>query len=438
MDSAAATEAGSPESHEIIVSTNLNAFQHSPEAAAKAYAIFLAWFQQMGLTPDKAAITGPGFTGRYISFRQAHARLQKSGFAGVTYIQLEASPPESDRLGPWAEAVYSSSWQSISLSARAAFAGLSADSMLVPMKALIEATHPEWGSAQIYDHRPGRMDPEFFDRDYQRGTQWNNLRAWRHGLLVSVDRWNFLSEVQLSHPIEGMPLRKWIEAAPGRGELSEQPNGLTLWSIGQDKLYAVRDQVKNNSDMIFDLDKHLAKLQALEPPPPKPVPPPPKVIKDHKAKLVKRNRLVAKVAALAGEEPESYVLAVLALDEFFDGNWDEYSLAPNHADHKRPKLAECQRILAAIRERNDVQDVLVAIREMPFPDEPDDNDMWLESECVYILTSCGVKDVRGWTKALVPDEVNKMGKKWLTDSPESPPGAPELKPGMSVYTLWWD
>ena len=60
------------------------------------------------------------------------------------------------------------------------------------------------------------------------------------------------------------------------------------------------------------------------------------------------------------------------------------------------------------------------------------------SVTVYILTSCTLKQVKQWTKALLADETNDMGEKWLTDSGNKPGGAPDLQLGMKVYTLWWD
>jgi hypothetical protein len=129
------------------------------------------------------------------------------------------------------------------------------------------------------------------------------------------------------------------------------------------------------------------------------------------------------------------IMPAVALDDFFDGNWDEDSLAPNSVGYGRPALCECYRILKEIRDRDDVQDVLVAIHETPYADEPLDFEIWPDSDTVYILTSCSRDEVVEWTKPLKPDDI---GNDWLCDAGKRPQGAPELRPGVKVHGLWWD
>ena len=82
-------------------------------------------------------------------------------------------------------------------------------------------------------------------------------------------------------------------------------------------------------------------------------------------------------------------------------------------------------ILRTVREREDVQDVLVEIDDLEGLD-------WPFSEVVYVLTQAAVEDVEAWVKDLFPDEV---ATGYFGDKPSR---APELLPGYRVYSIWWD
>ena len=148
---------------------------------------------------------------------------------------------------------------------------------------------------------------------------------------------------------------------------------------------------------------------------------------------------------------------VVSLEEFFEGNDDYGSIGCNldgpcvepapavigwQAKVKAwlgPKLPATQpaptaphpgpqgfyQILKAVRERDDVQEVLVEIDDYEGLD-------WPFSEVVYVLTSAFVQEVEGWVKDLFPDEVAEgyFGEK--------PARAPALRPGYRVYSVWWD
>jgi hypothetical protein len=233
--------------------------------------------------------------------------------------------------------------------------------------------------------------------------------------------------------IDGIPLREWIQTSPSKGEVTAMSDELSLWSINASDLSEIRTVLTSNG-IIFDWVKYYYKDMAER----NQIAQQPVIAssientEEHQKKLIKRNNLINKIRALSDQTPE----VVVGLDEYFDGNWDESSLAPNM--DAKPKLQECYRILKRIRDREDVQDVLVAIQETPTPDDANDFDMWPTSDTVYILTSCTLKQVKQWTKALMADETENRGQKWLTYADIKPAGAPDLQSGMSVYALWWD
>ena len=88
-------------------------------------------------------------------------------------------------------------------------------------------------------------------------------------------------------------------------------------------------------------------------------------------------------------------------------------------------------VLKAVRERADVQDVLVEIDDLNGADSAGSTD-WLFSEVVYVLTRAPIQDIQAWAAALFPDEIQEG---YFGDKPFH---APELLPGYQVYALWWD
>ncbi|UBF28124.1 hypothetical protein K9N68_09685 [Kovacikia minuta CCNUW1] len=157
---------------------------------------------------------------------------------------------------------------------------------------------------------------------------------------------------------------------------------------------------------------------------------------DRQVALEKRNRLIAKIMPQYDMVSDFAVLPVVPLDDFFDGNWDEWSFANRRAGHDIPPLQECYQILAKIRDRPDVQDVLIAIHESPEADEPLDDEIWPDSDTVYVLASFTEDEFVQMTKQLVPDDAY-LGT-WSCRTGIKPPLAPELKPGHHVFVLWWD
>ena len=89
------------------------------------------------------------------------------------------------------------------------------------------------------------------------------------------------------------------------------------------------------------------------------------------------------------------------------------------------------KVLKAVRERADVQDVLVEIDDLDGADSADSTE-WPFSEVVYILTQACQEDVEAWVAVLFPDAIQEG---YFGDKPSQ---APELLPGYQVYAVWWD
>ncbi|HSC20187.1 MAG TPA: hypothetical protein VLC07_00480, partial [Solirubrobacterales bacterium] len=83
-----------------------------------------------------------------------------------------------------------------------------------------------------------------------------------------------------------------------------------------------------------------------------------------------------------------------------------------------------------VRDQDEVQDVLVAIREI---EDDADGRQWPWSDTVYILTQASREEVAKWLEGpLHPDDLSEgYGDR-------KPLAAPELTDGARVFAAWWD
>jgi hypothetical protein len=141
--------------------------------------------------------------------------------------------------------------------------------------------------------------------------------------------------------------------------------------------------------------------------------------------------VAAMVAARAGPPPPRMTVSV---DEFFDGNNDPQSIAPNlDATTRHPGLAGIRGMLQDIRSRPEVVDVRIAIHEWPNPQMPEDDGLWPAAEFVYVWTTAPKSDVERWVKPLRSDEVAECAITEASIDPEV-----TLPPGVRLYRVSWD
>lgn len=139
-----------------------------------------------------------------------------------------------------------------------------------------------------------------------------------------------------------------------------------------------------------------------------------------------RTQLVKKILA-QGLPGYDKPFPIVSLEEFFTGNDDLGSIGCNLSDH--PGLRRFFSVLRTIRNRPEVQDVLVTIYEC----DEDDESMWPFSERVYVFTTASIDELTVWAADLQPSEVGDDG--FVGGEPAA---APKLQPGMKVLSLWWD
>jgi len=137
-----------------------------------------------------------------------------------------------------------------------------------------------------------------------------------------------------------------------------------------------------------------------------------------------RQELIRKIKA-QGSLDGSTPAPIVSLEDFFVGNDDLGSIGCN-TGHGGPAFFAP---LKTIRERPDVQDVLIEIYEV----EEDGETRWPFSERVYILSSASRDAVADWLTSLEPDTVEQESYVYGV-----PKAAPQLQDGMKIYAAWWD
>lgn len=142
-----------------------------------------------------------------------------------------------------------------------------------------------------------------------------------------------------------------------------------------------------------------------------------------------RARLVEKIRSLVAQSAKAP--PVVELDEYFVGNTQEDCIAPNQVGYGRPALSELYAAFNAIRERPDVQTVLVGIHD-EWVEALEDESVWPAAENIYIYSSAPQAVVEGWIAGLAADGVVEG---WPY---RKHPAAPEPMRGYHVYAVCWD
>jgi hypothetical protein len=146
--------------------------------------------------------------------------------------------------------------------------------------------------------------------------------------------------------------------------------------------------------------------------------------------VITRDELDRRSGAADGGDDRRIPLLTLA--EFFDGNDDEESLAPNQWGDGRPPLAEIRRRLERLAAWEGVAWVRVELHEESVEDDGD----WIVAEAVAVCTTLVTEEVEDLVGA---DELQADGvvegyvypAPWFTDVPDVPAG-------HRVLSLVWD
>lgn len=239
---------------------------------AQFYNLVNKWFDDLGCPPDKLSVHGPGHSGKPRAFAQVNAKLQEGGFDGVWGISVTSMTPGgrvpvNDYL---LTADYDDRNESlfVFVVARTSLASLSPSGLLPVARTLARELKPSYGIGYTRDHRLG---PAMYAIGICQGlgvgltgdayeeartiSRWCDLgmvrQVYRAGVLRDVYPWNFLTEPQLSRPVGGVPLERWVREAAGRGTITSFCGDMSLWEVNESDLSEVRAALRQ-AGVIFD------------------------------------------------------------------------------------------------------------------------------------------------------------------------------------------
>jgi hypothetical protein len=137
-------------------------------------------------------------------------------------------------------------------------------------------------------------------------------------------------------------------------------------------------------------------------------------------------KLIAKIESIGLSHDRE---TVLTLDEYFDGNTEEY--ATLCANTSRPiSAAELWQFLRRIQGKEDVAHVLIRVYD--YEDALADGDCWINTDTVLLVTSASVETVRAWFQSLMFSDVyEEMDLTQYRNLPQVPSG-------YRVVAVWWD
>jgi hypothetical protein len=133
-----------------------------------------------------------------------------------------------------------------------------------------------------------------------------------------------------------------------------------------------------------------------------------------------KEKLIKKINSLGFPKNE----IALTLEDFFQGNTDSASIGANIYPEKIT-IKDFYYKLKKLKGLESVDYILVRIIDI-------ETGTWPSSDAIYIITNLSKEQIKEQLKELKPDEIYDG---WLYKKPVN---APELKPNMKVYTVWWD
>jgi hypothetical protein len=144
--------------------------------------------------------------------------------------------------------------------------------------------------------------------------------------------------------------------------------------------------------------------------------------------LNKRDTIVKKYDLLNFPNIKQPIL--LTVDEFFDGNNDEASIAPNLIE--KPNVAEYYKVLKNLSENPKVNSTFVKLNEVMIYDNGKLNDNeWFFADMVYVIGDLTKEEIKEFTKSLKPDDVEYDSEMEIRNID------PKYKDKKIVY-IWWD
>lgn len=135
----------------------------------------------------------------------------------------------------------------------------------------------------------------------------------------------------------------------------------------------------------------------------------------------KRLALVNKLKSM--KEP-----IIIPIQEFLDGNINDFGSIGCNIYPKHPGIETFQEIFNGLLSRADVSEIYAHIREV----EPD-QESWPYTDTVYVVGTISTEDLEAETKLIEPTEVSLCGENFTGSAKLI-----ELRREQKIIILWWD
>jgi hypothetical protein len=136
--------------------------------------------------------------------------------------------------------------------------------------------------------------------------------------------------------------------------------------------------------------------------------------------MTNRENLIQKIQTLGFPDNE----IIVTIEDFFEGNDDFGSIGCNiYPD--QPSLSDFYKRFKGIKQNESVDNIYIRIADI-------DDGIWPFTDTVYVISNLKIDQIKELLVDLRPDEVYED---WMYGKPIN---APELRPDMKVYSIFWD
>jgi hypothetical protein len=401
-------------------------------------------FDRLQVAMTHVSAGGERHNGKIVKSSSATAKRHvDSGFAGVDLLSCLACPEGAEDLDVERVATASLSWISgdgLTLSVAvndglAPFLGPEFEATLSDMLAFVDWSYglafrdrvdrqPEVHIFGGENGKLNKMESEALDKWYA-STPAQRIQRPRNVYPITI-----LNESQLGVSVNGMTLAQLIEAS--RETTLDRFGSLAIWRVPEDSVQGFRDLLTAGGALIATGPaappvKVAPRPESIQPPVPSRATGAPASAGQAKARksLLKR---IQRAVARAGDHPP-----VVGLEEYFEGNDQEDSIAPNQEGYGRPSLAELYRRFKEIKQRADVQTVLVSIHD-DWEEALDSDEVWTAADCIHIYTSASEPEVEQWIEGMEADGIIAGWQRGRGKHPQ----APQPLPKNQIFTVVWD
>lgn len=143
---------------------------------------------------------------------------------------------------------------------------------------------------------------------------------------------------------------------------------------------------------------------------------------------LKKLTLIRKIRKVQDRIPKGKEI-LITLDDYFDGNDEENCIILANTD-VNVSSKEFESFLRNIKKNDCVFDIF--IRFYDYEDAIDFDDIWVNSDTIFIITTASTEEVKVWFEFYTPSSISEeIETKDFANLPSIPNG-------YKIISIWWD